>query len=350
MNHFEITGWSMQTLREASEKALLLLAELTDGNNRFAVEAHCRDFGALRRLAGVSPTDRCALYCWKSLTEGDELVEARFSALRRAYIRFEGVTVSSDEYTDMLPYDWDGSAPVCAAVSLTTLHPAPLRPEDKEPSAQTIEILSRLVTQTIGMVPEPIKTCTSWRDYGREHSYSMKVPLDKLPRLIATICSAFNLRDGIGSFEFMGTPAQLTAIYENPSFRFDHFPSTCWNLNYPADTVFSYGVRAFHYPVPTVQREQLLLLASAIDELRQRVASHHVITRYLAWNLSRGERSPNTRGNYLLISQQNGGGYALFLGYERYEDKDPPVSRFTSFAVPVLERMGARLKRVSGPR
>ena len=350
MNHFEVTGWIMPTLRQASEKALLVLDELAVGADGFGIEVHCKDFDTLKRLAEVAPSDRCALYCWKPVIEGHDFTEKCFSLMRRARLVFRGATVSCDDDASLPPYDWDASEPTCSIVTLTTLHPVPLKPGDKTPSLETIELLSRLAADNIGIELGPVHTSTGWEESGREHSYIFTVPRDRLPAMISAICSGFNLRDGFGSFKYLSRPNQLAAIYQNPRFRFENFPSMCWNLNRPEDTVFSYGISSLLRPWPMIQRHQLLLVASTVDQLKQQVGYHSVVKDYLAWKLSGGTVSPQVRRNYLLISPQRVGGYAIFLGYERYEDKDPPASKFIRFAEPIIEKMGAQLKRVAGPR
>lgn len=351
MNHFEITGWEMPTLAEASGKVLLLVKELSsDPQGGFAVEAHCQDLKALERVAEAAPSHRCACYCWITIGAAEELREERFSLLRRAYLVFKSATISIGELQELPPYDWDGGASAWSTLSLTTLHPAPLKPEDNRPSPRTIELLSSLAAGAVGRLLEPIKTTTSWKDSGKEHSYLLRVPRHQLPEFASEICSRFGLRDGIGSFELLSTPDRLATVYQSQSFRFVNFPSRCWNLNYPADTVFSFGVSAFLSPVPNVQPGQLLPVASAIDRLGEKVAYRTVVKKYIGWRLSESAFSPRVEGNYLLVSQQNSGRYAIFLGFERYEDKDPTARQFTSFAAPILHKIGTQLKKVAGPR
>jgi hypothetical protein len=349
MNHFKITGWQMPTLAEASRNELFLMNELGDSQGAFSVEAHCQDLDVLEQVAEVAPTPRCACYCWMTLADGGELREDWFSLLHRAYLVFKNATVSINDLRELPAHDWDGKAPAWSTAVLTVLHSSPLKPGDKEPSPRTIELLSSLASKATGALSEPIKTSTSWTESGREHSYLLKVPREKAPELASEICSRFELRDGIGSFEFLGTRDRLAAIYQGRRFRFSNFPSTCWNLNYPADTVFSFGTSAFLFPVPNVQPAQLLLVASAIDRLGEKIRYHTVVKKYIAWKLFEDVFSPKVQGNYLLIAQQKSGGYAIFLGFERYDDKDPTAREFTSFAAPLLERMGAQLKIVSGP-
>ena len=350
MNHFEITGWKLATLTEAGHKALLLLKELAGVIDELAIEAHCQDLKTLQHFSETLPSERCAAYCWRRITDGRVFEEEHFRALRRAYLVFQNCTISINDVQELPPRDWNERAPEWSLLSLTTSHSAPLKPEDKQPSPRIVESLSKLGMEAVERLPEPVTTITSWKDSGREHSYFLKVPRNRLPGLASNICSHFRFRDGVGSFEFLGSVNRLTSIHQAEQFHFKDFPPTCWNLNYPADTAISFGASVFLLPVPNISSQQLLLAASLIDRLAEKVQYLIVVKRYIPGRLSETSFTPRVQGNYLLISQQKTGDYAIFLGFERYEDKDPTVRQFTSFAAPVIERMGAKLKKVIAPR
>jgi hypothetical protein len=101
--------------------------------------------------------------------------------------------------------------------------------------------------------------------------------------------------------------------------------------------------------VPNVDAGSLSAAASVIDSLGDQVAHCNVVRKYLAWNLGGVRFSPRTKDNYFLVSRQKVG-YAMFVGFEQYADADPPARLFMAAATPVIERLGARLKRVSNIR
>jgi hypothetical protein len=350
MNHFEITGWELPTLAEASEKAALLLEKLAASPGVFAVEAHCHDHETLRRVANNAPSGRCTCYCWLPIVDGREFKVEHFAGLRSVRVVSKNTVIAINETVDLPPYEWDGKPSNCSSISLTIFHPAPLKPEEKRPSEEIVELLSKLGAEEAGQRFSSVKTSSSWQESGREHSYLFSVLQSKASTLLSEIWSRLELLDGVGSFEFVGSPDQLAGIYSSSGFRFEQFPAKCWNLNYPADTVFSYGTSVFLVPTPNVNLGQLRSVAAIIDKLEGQVKFRSVVKKYISWKLAEGGFSRNVQGNYLLVSQRKLGDYVIYVGFERYEDKDPATRKFTTFASSVLGGMGLQMKKVSGPQ
>ena len=350
MNHFQITGWSIQTLALAGEKMLLLLNELASLDGGFAVEAHCKDLAALKCISNVAPSSRCAFYGWKCISSGSELKGRAFSSMRRGLLKFGHTTIYINDSLELPPYNWEGVESNFTDISVNVFHPEPLRTEEKEPSKKLIEMLSTLAVELTGENIPSLKTGTSWKETGRDHSYLLKVPRPTAVEVTAAICSKLGLHDGVGSFEFVGTYDDISSIFQSLEFRAEEFPATCWSLNYPEDTMFSYGLSVFLLPLENVPASKLIETSARIDELGEKVLFRSVVKRYIAWKLLSGTLSPRVQGNYVLISHEASRRYSIFLGYDRFEDTDPSVRSFTSYAGSVLDRMGVQLKKVSGPR
>jgi len=351
MKHFEIRGWHLPTLTECIKKALALLGAISGEQDGFSMEAHCKDLVTLKYLADVAVPTCCACYCWRDLVGEEQLRGELFSLMRRAYIVFDEIILTLNADSEDIPErDWNGEPPAFSIVTLKTLHRPPLASDAKSPSSKVIELLSTIGGRVVGSTFQSIATTTAWIDQGREHSYFMKVPRERSSEILSYICHQFDLTNGRGSFEFLGTPDEIDLIRQSDTFHFDGFPADCWNLNYPADTVLSFGTSVFMYPVQNIKSHQLLPAASLIDRLEGAVGYRMLLKRYLSWKLPGERLSPRLRGNYLVVSRLKTGYYAIFLGFDRSEDSDPPYRQFIKFSAPIIEEMGAELANVPGPK
>jgi hypothetical protein len=184
-------------------------------------------------------------------------------------------------------------------------------------------------------------------DY-REHRYMVTVPTEYASQVAAAFGFRFKLRDGPGSLEFRGSPAELQAIQSQNRYSFESFPANCWSFNASAGkTPFSLERGSFLCPVLNIDSDVLPDAASVIDSLGKQVTACSVIRKYLAWRLADGTYSPHTQGNYLLLRRTQTG-YVLSLGVEQYADADPTIAEVTSAAAPILDRLGVKLKAARG--
>lgn len=351
MEHFEVKGWQLPTLQTAVEKALVLLKRLAEESTAFCLEAHFLDLDGPKRLAEVVPSDRFSCYCWSALDDHKELQRPEFRNVGNAQIVFENTTVRLESgYICLPPYDWDGRSPVSAMVRLVRKHLKPLKEEDREPSPALVTLCTEAAEGAIGAeLQEPVKTVTEWMDEARVHNYLVLVPADKAASVACKVCARLGLKNGFGSYELLGTVAELEDIQRGGHYRFEGFPAKCQNLNAPFDTPFALARQGFLRPTLNVEAARLPDAAAVLETLGDRVAHCAVIRKYLAWKLGANEVSPRTQGNYILLSRQKVG-YAMFIGFEQYADSDPSVKRFAAAATPVVEHLGATLKKVSNIR
>lgn len=351
MPHFEIIGWTLPTLQAATEKSLPLLRRLAQESEAFCVESHFSDVNALKRFAEVVPCDRFACYCWSKMSDHYALQRAEFQSMCNARIVFSDMSIVSLEHGYSLPpYDWDGRPPESVVVRMVRRQPKSREEQGGEGAPSVARACTELAEDVLGVrLREPVKTVTEWRDSVRSHHYLIEVPRIKAALVAESLCAGFGLKNGIGSYELLGTASQLERTQKEKHFCLDAFPPECWNLNAPINAPFALARQGFLCPVLNVQAAQLVSASEVLDELGERVARRGIIRRYLTWKLAANAVSPQAGGNYCLISQQKKG-FGIFLGFERYEDKDPSVREFTVVASPVVEEMGARLNKVSGPR
>ena len=229
-------------------------------------------------------------------------------------------------------------------------HYPPLKPDDREPSPRIARLFSDLARAVLGQELEnPVKTTSIWKEEFRAHQYALVLPMEKAIKVAKEVCVAFDLKNGLGSYEFLGTEAQIEQLQESRQYQFTGFPENCWSLNAPRPAPFALARQAFLWPILNLETSRLHEAAAVLDALGDQVVQCAMVKEYLGWRLNPSEVSPRTQGNYLLISQQKRD-YALFAGFQQYVNNDPSVERFIAAATPILKQLGATLKKVSGPR
>jgi hypothetical protein len=350
MNHFEITGWRLPTLLTSIEKALAVMDALSVNKREYCVEAYFVNLSDVQRIAVLIPNGRYAYYCWRSIENGNALNGSDFQNVNNACIKY-GDTLLSVEYgrTGLPPYDWDGTMPSQAIFRLTRKYPAPLKPENRNPCQHTLNTISEIATEYFPNNSIQVKTMTEWMDGGRNHHYLAEIPRRDCMKFASIVCQRFDLVSGTGSFEISGSPTDLEKTVNFKSFKSDDYPPEAPSINGQHKTCFALEPNGFFVPVPNVNSQSLVDVARLRDELKNKVISCTIMSRYVSWKLSDSSCSPKVNGNYIMLSQRSND-YAIFLGYERYEDKDPTVRKFTSFALPKIEAMGGHLKEIAGPR
>jgi hypothetical protein len=350
MPHFQITGWDPRTLSVAVNKTVPLLEHLAEESAMLCLEAHFRDLDAVKRLAEVIPSHEFACYCWSEFPNSREFDRPEFQKLSQAQVVFENASVLFGPRDIPQPYDWDGHAldEIVLTLELRSVHRAPR--EDHDPSAAVTKLFADAARNVLGHGSEgAVKTTSIYRNEIVAHQYTIIVPSKHAATLASELSVTFRLRNGVGSYEFLGTPAELEILEREGHYHFSGFPAGCWNLNAPLNTRFALARQSFLRPVLNVTAAQLRQAATVLDSLGDRIARCAVVRKYLAWRLRGNKVSPRTQGNYIFISQQKAG-YAIFVGFEQYADTDPSVKEFTAAAAPMVESLGATLKKVSMPR
>jgi hypothetical protein len=314
------------------------------------LESHFQKLDALNRLAQIIPSSHFTCYCWNYLRDAGELEQPEFQRLSQARILFENASVLLKSLNITQPYDWNGYPPDGICVVLELNYSYPLKEEDRTPSFSVTRLLAEIASEVLGETWEgSVKTTTLRRDGFRSHQYAITVPATHGVQLTRQLCNAFNLRNGLGSYEFCGTLAELDQIHRGGSYRFESFPEQCWSLNAPLNAPFALARQSFVRPIPNIEATKLPEVAAILDALGRNVSRVVVCRKYLSWNLSENAASPRTQGNFFLLSQQKMG-YAMFVGFEQYADGDPSVTRFASAVAPAVERSGAALRKVSAIR
>jgi hypothetical protein len=247
------------------------------------------------------------------------------------------------------PYDWNGSPCMNLNLVLEKRHYPPLRAEDREPSPTIARLLSDLAAVAIGRgLEDPVKTTSIWREEFRAHRYAVTVPAERAHEVARQLCVEFDLRSGLGSYEFLGTAARVEQIQQCGHYRFSGFLENCSSLNAPRTAPFALSRQAFLWPILNIETSRLHEAATVVDALGDQVEQCAMVKEYLGWRFGPSETSPRTQGNYLLISQQKRE-YALFVGFQQHASDDPPVERFITAAMSVLNQLGATFKKVPSP-
>jgi len=350
-NNYKIVGWPLPTLSTAVDKALMILGRLSENVQALCVEAHFRDLSAAVRLDEVINSKRISCFCWSKLSSPDDLVTLETYGLERSFMIFGDTSIDIMPLSRLPPYDWDGSFSEMFCVSIEQRHHRPIITEHLSASQAVMRRIFDAAAATMGHIPETgVKATTIYRDEYRSHRYSIAIPRNSALSFAKQISLMFDLKNGLGSYQFIGTSTDLRNILFDKRFFFRDFPKDSWHMNAPLYAPYAIAPRGFLDPELNTDISIIPKAAEVLDGLREDVVRCGISKRYIMWRLVAEERSPRSQGNYLLISPQRVGGYAIFLGYERYEDKDPLVSKFIRFAEPIIEKMGAQLKRVAGPR
>ncbi|MBE7500047.1 MAG: hypothetical protein HS113_06990 [Verrucomicrobiales bacterium] len=230
--HFEIAGLPLPTLSVAVERALPLLERLAHESKMLCLEAHFLELDGLKRLAQIISSNRFAYYCWGSLGDAAELERPEFQRVSQARFLFENASLLLNPLNIAQPYDWAGCPPETLSVVLELKHAYPLKEEDREPSSSVTRLLADVAAGVLEQKPErPVKTTSLRRDEFRTHQYAITVPVTHAAHLTKELCSAFGLRNGLGSYEFLGTAAECAEIQQDARYRFEGFPENCWSLN-----------------------------------------------------------------------------------------------------------------------
>lgn len=346
MINYEILGWSLPTCDVAVGRLLQVADKATAGVEKYCIEAHFQDPGAMRVMASVLPSERYACFCWKRVEEVSEFLGEEFNTIGEARFTFadKEVTIRTRPATPI--YDWDGLPSREAQMAYAEKHPQPVPRELFQPNQRTVFTLAELLGAALrpGLRPE-IKTSSSWAG-GCRHSYLFKVDAGCIPSILIELFRRFGLQHGTGSFEFFGSGECIEKLASQLGYSLDNFPIGTWSFNGGyGKTPFALERQSFLYPVLNVRADQLPSVAALIDALGDRVPRCSLLRKYVAWNLGAGSVSPRTQDNYVMLSKQKVG-WRMFVGFEQYADEDPPAKQFTVAVAPLLESMGARLKRV----
>lgn len=348
MKTYEITGWPLENCSSGAEKLLQLTELLSTGADRFCVESHFPDFTTLRAVAQQVPASRFALYGWCNIQDGAVFERTEFNSVNSVRCVFGNRLLEVGEDRDLLPYDWNGLPSGRSVVSYLERYAEPVERENGEPNQQLIQLIERIATATLGEAL-PARTSTARMGDYRLHSYMVFCSSPEVARLLRAISEQFDLRDGVGSFEFLGSADTLGKILESGLYRLEEFPPGCWSFNH-GDGKMPYALEraSFLNPVLNLKAVDLPKLAALMDSLGSKIVRCSVIRKYLSWKLANGA-SPHTCGNYVLLSKQKRG-YAFFVGFEQYADGDPSPKEFLSFASKILGQDGVKMKSVPYPR
>ncbi|MEI7729244.1 MAG: hypothetical protein WCO56_06715 [Verrucomicrobiota bacterium] len=345
MNIFEITGWDLSTSAAGTTRLLELLSLLSGGADRLCVEAHFLDFESMEAVAAKLPSPRFALYGWGKIADDSCFSRKDFRLIQSARILFglQSLTVIPDE--QMPGYDWHGNPSGSFGVTYAERNQEPVQVGAQKPDAMMVALISEMAVRVVGPVAKVTTSTTMTGDY-REHAYTVSVPSVLVIPFVQVLSQQLGLRNGIGSFEFLGTTESIKSVYASEYYAFTEFPNNCWSWNGGVGkTTFALERASYLRPVFNTDAIQLTAIASIIDSLGSRIARYSVIRKYLSWNLTSGATSPRTQGNFAMLSKQKAG-YAILLGYEQYADEDPPVKLFKKAIEPIVKCMGGELKRV----
>ena len=302
----------------------------------------------MRAFAEVLPSERYAFYGWKHITDAAEFQGAEFRALGMARLVFGNSEVTVDARPSLPTYDWDG-LPIPLA---TVAYGQNRNPRVSEAVAdEHIRATTKIVSAALDVVAPDwtphVRTCTSHLEGMHDYAYIIDVPSHYVQPALLNICESFHLKEGVGTFEFLGAAHEVQTLAATRGYLRTEFPENCWSLNSSLGrTPFAIERASFRYPVLNVTSDKLHAVAEMVDRLGSDITYCSVIRKYMAWNLGAGISSPRVQDNYALLSRQRTG-YAMFVGFERYSDEDPPTRRYVSALRPILLKMGAKLKRVS---
>lgn len=345
MTNYEISGLILPSLEVASKVMTSFLDEAAVASDGFCLEAHFADLESLRALASHVHSSRFACYCWKEIGHPEDFRRSEMTALASARLNFGQRSVEINSMHALPTYDWDGH-PIETVKLVYSERQGDLRSTEQQfLDENTISKMRNISRVSIGeeLVPQITR---GGAGATTEHYFHLQLPMEKAGVFLENTWRQFDLGSGIGSFEFLGDIGTIENLVRNKTYKTDCFPSNTWSLNSGAGkTPFALSRYSFLYPVPNMAREQLLPLSSLVDKLGEKLARCSIIQKYVAWKLDNGSFSPRTQDNYVLLSRQKVG-WLMFVGFDQYADGDPPARRFKSAIAPILEKMGATLKRV----
>lgn len=343
MNNYAIEGLEMPTLQVAAEKLQTMLGGLVEEADRFCLEAHFADLGAMREVAHHVQSTRFACYCWTPIVDGQALLRNELGSINHARLWFGSSVVKVAPHHALPPYNWDGLPTGSVNLSFGQRFSEPVDSAHKEGNPAIAQRIAHVVAKHLPSGSGcPVKIMTSMESTRREHFYIVTVPRIKVATIAFEICREFNLRDGVGSLEILGSVAALEKIVREGTYSLGGFPADSPSFN---KTPFALERGSFLAPILNVSRGELSAVAAAVDRLGAKVARCSICRKYISWRLAEGVLSPKTQGNYALLSPQKVG-YLMSIGFEQYADSDPTAKQFTTGASPILSRFGARLKKV----
>lgn len=345
MTNYEITGWDLATCALGTARLWELLNLLSENPDRLCLEAHFEDYESMALMAHKIPSSRFALYGWGEIGDATFFKRPECPAIQSARIVYErrSLTLAPDE--EMPAYDWHGNPSGTSGVVLAERHQEPVDKENRDPSATTLALVSELATNVAGATAK-IKTSSAMTGDYREHSYLVSLPRPLAITYMQALSGRLELRNGIGSFEFLGTVEDLKTLFTSGHYRFDNFPKGCWSWNNGVGkTPFALDRASFLRPVLNLNVEPLADVGTAIDHLGSKIVRCSFVRKYVPWKLRSGRLSPRIQGNYAMLSTQKKG-YALMIGFDQYADDDPPLKEFKDFVTPLLVGMGCKLKPI----
>jgi hypothetical protein len=304
------------------------------------VEAHFYDLDGVKRLSDVVQSERYTCYGWT------KFVDPKIDKTSHAKLVFESASVLLNPVNLTQPYDWDGNPSDSLTVVFEQRELNGISgPGSIAGPSSTAQILQNIVSDITGQNPKLVVNLTNiWRAEGRTSQYSIVVPMKVVDSVFERLCRAFDLKNGVGSYELMGTASDLEKIKNGGEYQFDQFPQNCWNLNSPINLPFALARQSLVRPILNITTKRLPDAAKVLDLLGDRSRCCQISKRYLAWMLAGSEFSPSSASNYVLVKRQ-GSGCRIFLGFEQYADSDPAAEQFIAYATPVVAKLGARLKR-----
>lgn len=331
----------MPTLQAAVEKLLLLTDKMTLEANQLSFGAQFTDFESVKKIARSIKSDRFAYYFWSPVRDAQMLRRSELASIRQAHLVFGQRRLSIAPNHTLPPYDWDGLPQETANLTFSETFAEPVDELNKKGNSDIAERIGR--SASAGGGDSPAKITTSLSSKSREHLYITTVARDKAVDVARAICEEFDLREGVGSFECLGSVETLEPLVSEKTFRTTEFPTGCWSFN---ATSFALERTCFLKPVLNVSRSELGEVARVIDGLGATVKRSMICRRYLSWRLADRAASPRAQGNYVLLSSQNGG-YSMFVGFEQCADTDPSVKQFVAASVIPLSELGVTLKKVA---
>jgi hypothetical protein len=349
MTSYAITGFQMKNCTDAAVNLLSLLEMLSPDSGDFCVEAHFKTIDAMKRLADDLLSSRFALYCWRNMENPAEFSRQEFQSIRTARLLFDSREIHINSDPPMPPYDWNGKVIDSVHVGYTERESKPQEPGSSRPSARTQRLFQGAVERITGN-SATVHVRDSASAKSRAYSYSSVVHLAETASLVEELCRQFELSRGLGSFEFLGTAAEIEMLALGGQYSLSEFPAGCWSFNASAGkTPFALARYSFCYPVLNVPRGDLTRVAALIDSFDADLSQISIIRKYVSWKLMDGRCSPKCQGNYALVSREKTG-YELSVGFEQYADADPSVKQYLKFATPFLSARGIGLKRMPNVR
>ena len=171
------------------------------------------------------------------------------------------------EDSNIVPYDWNGLPSGRSRVSYWEQYAEPVEKGKREPDQQIIEDLGKIAAKTLNQALS-VKTSSAHMGDYREHSYMVFPSTPQVARLLQAITEQFDLRDGVGSFEFLGSADALGKILESGLYRLEEFPPGCWSFNHgDGKTPFALERASFLNPVLNLKAVDLPKLAALMARL-----------------------------------------------------------------------------------